>query len=197
MVLHNIGTVYSRQGEHKLALASYEDSMVDAQEAGYERMEMECMGAIGGTSRALGDYEKSERYLQKSITVSKRLGDKRITASQLKNLGLTYLAMGDVLQAKRTLKSGLEISWSTETTPDALSIVSAYARAVAQQGNLTQALSILLFVRDQDEVRQIDIDSYRSMVDDLLTELPETMLVEAKEAAASLTLAELVKQLLE
>jgi len=196
MVLHNIGTVYSRQEEHKLALASYEEGIACAQEAGYERMVMESMGAIGGTSRALGDYEKSERYLQQSIAVSKKLGDKRITASQLKNLGLTYLEMGDLLRAKRTLKSGLEISWSTETIPDALSIVSAYARAIAQQGQLAQALAILLFVQNQEAARQIDLDSYRPMVNDLLAELPKEIITEAKQSAASLTLATLVNQLL-
>ncbi len=197
MVLHNIGTVYSRQGEHKLALASYEKGMARAQEADYERMVMESMGAIGGTSRAMGDYEKSERYLKQSVAVSKKLGDRRITASQLKNLGLTYLAMGDILQAKRTLKSGLEISWAAQTIPDGLSIVSAYAKAIAQQGELTQALAILLFVQNQGEARQIDIDSYRPMVDDLLTELPEEIVTEAKQSAESLSLAEIVKQLLQ
>ncbi|MAU01843.1 MAG: hypothetical protein CL608_32300 [Anaerolineaceae bacterium] len=196
MVLHNIGTVYSRQREHKLALGSYEEGMACAQEAGYERMIMEVMGAIGGTSRALGDYDKSERYLKQSIAISKKLGDRRITASQLKNLGLTYLEMGDLLQAKRTLKSGLEISWSAQTIPDALSIVSAYARAIAQQGELSQALAILLFVQSQKEVRQIDLDSYRTMVDDLLTELPEGIITEAKQSAASFTLAAIVDHLL-
>jgi tetratricopeptide (TPR) repeat protein len=195
-VLHNIGTVYSRQGEHKLALASYEEALACAQEARYERLVMECLGAIGGTSRTLGNYKKSESHLQKSITMSRLLGDKRIMASHLKNLGLTYLAMGDLLRAKKTLKSALDVSWSTETIPDALSILSAYASTVAQQGELAQALAILLFVQSRDEVRQIDLDSYRPMVDDLLTELPDEIIAEAKQSAASFTLAAIVEQLL-
>ena len=196
MVLHNIGTVYSRQNEVKLALAAYEEALTYAQEADFERMEMESTGAIGGMYRALGEFEKSETHLQRSINTARRLGEKRIMASHMKNLGITYMEMGDVVRAKRTLRAGLEVSWATETIPDTLSILSSFARALAQQGKLQQALEILLFVQTQETARQIDLDNNQPMIDDLLAELPKDIVAQATQSAATLELPLLVEELL-
>ena len=64
------------------------------------------------------------------------------------------------------LISSLEVSWATETIPDALSILSAFARAIAQQGQLQQALEILLFVSTQQTARQIDLDNNQPIIED-------------------------------
>ena len=197
MVMHNIGTAYSRQGETHLAMEAYKEGLAFAQKAGYERMVMESMGAIGGMYRQSGDYEKSESHLQQSIEMARKMGDKRIMASHMKNVGMTYLDWGDVVKAKRMLKSGLEVSWEAETYPDALSIISVFARAIAQQGKLQGALEMLLFVQTQkDTARLIDLETNQSIVDDLLAELPDDLVTQAHEAAASLTLPKLIKQIL-
>ena len=196
MLLHNIGTAYSRQGEVKLALAAYEEGLVHAKESRYERLVMELIGGIGGMYRTLGEFEKSERELKKSIHMGKLLGDKRVTASNMKGLGITYLEKGDVIKAKRMLISSLEVSWATETIPDALSILSAFARAIAQQGQLQQALEILLFVSTQKAARKIDLDNNQPIVDDLLAELPPEMVTNAENSAADTELSNLVGQLL-
>ena len=100
MLLHNVGTAYSRQGEVKLALAAYEEGLVHAKEARYERLVMELTGGIGGMYRILGEFEKSESQLKKSIHMGKLLGDKRVTAINMKGLGITYLEKGDVIQSE-------------------------------------------------------------------------------------------------
>ncbi|WP_420629245.1 protein kinase domain-containing protein [Candidatus Leptofilum sp.] len=196
MLLHNIGTAYSRQEEHKLALDAYQEALGYAREAGFTRLEMECIGAIGGTYRTLGEFKKSEAHLQRSIAIATTIGERRVLASMTKNLGITYLEVGNVLKAKRTLKSALAQSWATETVPDALSTLSAYARVMASQGQLEQALTILLFVKAEDRVRQIDIDSYQPIVEELMAELPPDFVARAEQSATKLTLPNLVNQII-
>ncbi|WP_420641104.1 tetratricopeptide repeat protein [Candidatus Leptofilum sp.] len=196
MLLHNIGTAYSRQEETELALEAYQEALGYAREAGFTRLEMECIGAMGGAYRTLGEFKKSESHLLRSIALAKQIGENRVLASLSKNLGITYLDVGDVLKAKKTLKSALSLSWATETVPDALSILSAYARAVASQGQLENALAILLFVKTEDRIRQIDVDNNQPIIDELTAELPPEFVSRAEQSAAMFTLPELVSQII-
>ena len=56
-----------------------------------------------------GDYEQGKKYLEKSLSLRKEIGDKKEIAGSLNNIGVIILEQGDFNQSKKYLEESLDI----------------------------------------------------------------------------------------
>ena len=67
-------------------------------------------GIIGNACRSAGDFSRAKEYHVKSLSISKRLGDKRCDGSCYHNIGVCYTSLGDHKKGIENYKRALEIS---------------------------------------------------------------------------------------
>jgi len=92
------------------ALNLFENALEFATKANnhfYEAVWLEC---IGVTHYQIGDFEKAIDYYRKALQASTPIesGNNSVTGDALGNLGLTYLVLGQHLEAIRLLREAYE-----------------------------------------------------------------------------------------
>ncbi len=74
---------------------------------------------------SLGKYANANEYLQKALTLSKKIGDKKVESGVYGNLGTVFQSIGDFTKAKEYVETALTIS---KETGDRYSEATNYAK---------------------------------------------------------------------
>ncbi len=119
--------------------------MVDAaallEETGQYELQGFMLSTIGGLHFDIGQYEESERWDQKSLALSRKVGDPRNEASALGHLGRTALALGRYGQARHFFLEGLEIARALENKTLIISALHRLGQTALATGDLETAVS--------------------------------------------------------
>ena len=126
MVLEELGSVATGQGDRVTARSYFEQALVLAQEQGDERALAAAYNALAQLCRMEGDLDTAEKLYEKMLALSRRLEDRETIAVGLLNLSMVSIdrALGDratglLLEAlaiaeetgsRRMGQSGLEVA---------------------------------------------------------------------------------------
>ncbi|MEW6492028.1 MAG: CHAT domain-containing tetratricopeptide repeat protein [Cyanobacteriota bacterium] len=106
--LSNLGNAYHALGDYPKAIESHEQSLVITREIQDSWGEGAVLGNLGNAYRAVGDYAKAIEYQQQSLAIAQKIDDKDGEGIALNNLGLALFKKGNLSEAERTLRAGIE-----------------------------------------------------------------------------------------
>jgi serine/threonine-protein kinase len=99
---------------------------------------------IGQVYTDLGDYEKADRLLMKSLTTRREAsGDTREVADALFNLGVLRWRQSNFAEAELVFRQAYDIwkeMYGTEVHPDVAGALNALALSISKQGRLAEAV---------------------------------------------------------
>ena len=90
------------------ALVQYRLAIRSAQQAGDQATEAECMAGMGRVHRALGRHADAIRWFEDALSLDKRLGLTAAVAADQGELGLSFLALGDVKEARKRFRKSFD-----------------------------------------------------------------------------------------
>ena len=104
----------------------------------------ELQNVIGQVYTDLGDYERADRLLMKSLTTRREAsGDTREVADALFNLGVLRWRQSNFAEAEIVFREAYDIRkelYGTELHPDVAGALNALALSISKQGRLTEAV---------------------------------------------------------
>ena len=118
----NLATVYRSVGEYEKAREHLEKSLVITKEIGDRNGEATCYTNLGSVYQSVGDrnggsvyqsvgeYEKAREHLDKSLVITKEIGDRNGEATCYSNLGTVYGSVGEYEKAREHLEKSLVIT---------------------------------------------------------------------------------------
>jgi CHAT domain-containing protein len=71
------------------------------------------LGNLGNAYDSLGDYQKAIDFHQQSLAITKQIGDKAGEGLALNNFGVTLFKSGQLAEAEKVLKQGIEV-WKSQ-----------------------------------------------------------------------------------
>lgn len=95
-------------GDLPTALVQYRLAIRSAQQAGDQALEAECMAGLGRVHRALGRHADAIRWFEDALAVDKRLKLPGAVAADQSELGLSYLALGDLREAEKRFRRSFD-----------------------------------------------------------------------------------------
>src|SRR6478672_9301011 len=111
--LLNLGNAYDSLGDYPKAIEYYQQSLAIAQEIKDRRGEGQSLLNLGGTYQSLGDYAKAIEYHQQSLAIAREIGDRNAEGQSLNNLGYAFFKTGNLTQAEKILRTGIE-TWESQ-----------------------------------------------------------------------------------
>jgi CHAT domain-containing protein len=90
------------------ALVQYRLALRAAQQAGDQAGEAECMAGMGRVHRSLGRHADAIGWFEDALALDKRLGLTAAVAADHGELGLSYLALGDLKEARKRLRKSFD-----------------------------------------------------------------------------------------
>ncbi len=107
-------------------------------------VQAELQNVIGQVYTDLGDYEKADRLLMKSLTTRREAsGDTREVADALFNLGVLRWRQSNFAEAELVFRQAYNIRkelYGTEVHPAVAGALNALALSISKQGRLTEAV---------------------------------------------------------
>ena len=107
-------------------------------------VQAELQNVIGQVYTDLGDYQKADRLLMKSLTTRREAsGDTREVADALFNLGVLRWRQSDFAEAELVFQQAYDIRkelYGTELHPDVAGALNALALSISKQGRLAEAV---------------------------------------------------------
>ena len=107
--LNNLGSCYYSLGNHKKAIAYYQQYHDISKEIGDQQGVASSLETLGICYRSLGQYEKASAYHQQSLEINEEMGNRQGVASSLDNLGTCYRSLGQYEKAIAHHQQSLEI----------------------------------------------------------------------------------------
>jgi len=111
--LGNLGTPYYRLGDYTKAIEYYQQRLAITREIKDRYGEGESLGNLGLAYSSLGDYTKAIEYQQQSLVIAREIGNKEGEGTSLNNLGLVLQKSGNLLEAEKILRTGIEV-WESQ-----------------------------------------------------------------------------------
>ena len=107
-------------------------------------VQAELQNVIGQVYTDLGDYERADRLLMKSLTTRREAsGDTREVADAMFNLGVLRWRQSNFAEAELVFREAYDIRkelYGTELHPDVAGALNALALSISKQGRLTEAV---------------------------------------------------------
>lgn len=194
--LTSLGTSYIRQYDYQQALPYYEQALAIAKEEGNQLIMMINTSNLGSVQYGFRQYPLSIDYYQRSLVMARSLGEERWIAANLNGLALTYLALGELTTAERTLREALMVGQQSDSIPDTLGSIGQLGHVFARRGQLDSALKALLFVEQHPATMARDHLYNEPLLVELRSELPATVFAQAAAWAASQGVESVVRWLL-
>ena len=126
-LLHNIGSVFKRQGEYKKALDYYEQELVLGREIKSDKIIAEGLYLSASMYSTLGNKEKGDNYRTQSLRIYENLGDKKMVALLTGNLARNYADNGNYKKSNKYLNQALKIFTEEKEYNHMASLQSAIA----------------------------------------------------------------------
>jgi CHAT domain-containing protein/Flp pilus assembly protein TadD len=136
-VLGNIGLVYYSLGDYEKALEYQKQSLAIVQEIKDRQGEGATLGNLGSACLALKDYGEAIGYFYQSLAIAREIKDRRVEGASLNNLGIALVESGNLIEAEKTLLSGIDI-W--ENLREQLGSHYAYKVSIFEQQSCTYSL---------------------------------------------------------
>lgn len=110
IVTGNLGNIFLEQTKYLEATQAYYDALKIFQKQGERSYEATMLSNIGAINEEIGNYDLALSYYQKSISIYKNIGAKRIatTSSQMK-IGSIYFKKEEYSKAKFVFDGALEL----------------------------------------------------------------------------------------
>ncbi len=106
--LGNLGNAYNALGNYVKAIDYQQQSLAIANVTKNRQAEEQSLSNLANAYLAMGDYAKAINYQQQSLAIAKEIGDKDGEGKTLNNLGFALFKQGNLKQAERVLRSGIE-----------------------------------------------------------------------------------------
>jgi tetratricopeptide (TPR) repeat protein len=106
--LGNLGVAYDALGDYAKAIEYHQQRLAIAREIKDRLGEGQSLGNLGIAYKSLGDYAKAIEYYQQSLAIAKGIGDRIGEGNNLNNLGNTLFKTGNLTQAEKILRTGIE-----------------------------------------------------------------------------------------
>ena len=106
--LGNLGSAYDALGDYAKAIEYHQQRLAIAREIKDRLGEGQSLGNLGIAYKSLGDYAKAIEYYQQSLAIAKGIGDRIGEGNNLNNLGNTLFKTGNLTQAEKILRTGIE-----------------------------------------------------------------------------------------
>ena len=106
--LGNLGIAYKSLGDYAKAIEYHQQSLAIEREIKDRNGEGISLGNLGVTYHSLGDYTKAIEYHQQRLAIAREIGDKDGEGLALNNLGYALFKSGNLPQAEKTLRAGIE-----------------------------------------------------------------------------------------
>jgi tetratricopeptide (TPR) repeat protein len=139
-----LGRAYSDLGELQEGIKDLESALANARAENHRRLEGDCLSSLCKVYREYGDYESAIRYGSKGADLSHEIGADRIEGSNLGNLGIAYLALGNIDIAYEKLVEALKIAERTHSLTDQQLWRIALAEVYLRRQDLNTAYSTVL-----------------------------------------------------
>jgi CHAT domain-containing protein/tetratricopeptide (TPR) repeat protein len=111
--LGSLGLAYHSLGDYAKAIKYHQQSLAIAREIKDRQGEGVSLGNLGNAYLALGDYAKAIEYHQQRLVIAREIGDKDGEGVVLNNLGLALQKSGNLSEAERTFRTGIEV-WESQ-----------------------------------------------------------------------------------
>ncbi|MEM3493985.1 MAG: DUF2791 family P-loop domain-containing protein, partial [Thermoplasmata archaeon] len=95
-IYRNLGWVYEKKGEYKVAVDYYQKAAELSDKVGDEILVGEAYHRLGTGLWFLGDLKRAKEYIEKGLEIRKKYNLKKGIAGSYNNLGIIYGDMGDV-----------------------------------------------------------------------------------------------------
>jgi tetratricopeptide (TPR) repeat protein len=105
----NLGSAYSRMGQHHRAIACYDEALRLARENNDLRGEGTWLGNLGGCTNELGWNDRAIEYHEQALVIQRDVRDKTGESGALANLGNIYSEVGQLARAVDYYKRALDI----------------------------------------------------------------------------------------
>ncbi len=113
----NMGIVYMRQGRFDESIASHNKALDMARELGVERDEAFVYNDLGSVYFLSGyDLQKAIDYLRRAIAIRERINERIEIAYTYNYLGQVYRQLGNLKEAERWMKKGLQMAVETSNS---------------------------------------------------------------------------------
>lgn len=107
--LNNLGMACDELGEHKDAIALYEQRLIIAREMGDLAAEAQTQGNLGVSYKNSGDPVRAIECFEEQLSIAKRLNDARGEANALCGLGIAHARLAHAARAAEYQQRSLEI----------------------------------------------------------------------------------------
>ncbi|MBH8565939.1 tetratricopeptide repeat protein [Nostoc sp. CENA67] len=107
--LGNLGLAYYALGDYKKAIEYHSSSLAIAREINDRNGEGRSLGNLGIAYGALKDYTKMIEYEQQSLAIAREINDRNGEAKSLNNLGVAFQKSGNLKEAEKILRAGIEV----------------------------------------------------------------------------------------
>lgn len=141
IILNNIASVYSDQGELQKALAYHQKALAISQERGDRRGESLDLNNIGLIYRDLADYPKAIANEQQALKLAIELGDRDGEGTFRSNLGGIKSDTGRYAEAQLEYQQALKIAKQLKQPDQESAILSAIGGDYNAQGKYAEAIA--------------------------------------------------------
>jgi CHAT domain-containing protein len=138
--LYGVGCAYAVRGDYERALIGLHESVEILDSHGDVRGKPIRLASIGEVYRRLGQYRLAIDYLMKALKLSRELHTDRGSEEQaLTSLGWSYLALGDLVQARQCYLEALPLRRESGDRDGEAVTLLGLAQVERQQGDLQKA----------------------------------------------------------
>ncbi|HEY9892716.1 MAG TPA: CHAT domain-containing tetratricopeptide repeat protein [Candidatus Sericytochromatia bacterium] len=145
--LGSLGNAYSNLGDYTKAIEYHQQSLAIAREINNRRAEGTSLMNLGNAYDSLGDYAKAIDYHNQSLIIARKISDKDGEGKSLNNLGVALFKSGNLTEAEKTLRTGIEV-W--ESLRAKLGGNDAYKISIFEgQANTYRTLQLVLIAQNK------------------------------------------------
>jgi len=162
--LTNLGKVAYALGEYAEARWFFEQSLQTRADLGDARGVAISYNRLGDAAMALGDPAEAGRRYAQSLDLLREVGNQWGMAESLINLGQLASTQSRDAATTRLLQEALRLALDTQSAPQVVTIMAAFAPIVRRSGQAAWADELARFVAAEP----VSFDSYRPHADRLL-----------------------------
>lgn len=195
MALKNLGNIAGDQGDNKQALAWYAEGLVVSRAIGFRWGEAALLNNQGNIAWLQGDYQQAKQLCAQSVATWREIGYQYGLSGSLETLGNVATTLAEYADARAYFREAMETAVAIDAVPLILEIFVGVARFCAQTGELSEALTLLTFVRAHPALDQEGRIKAQSAWDELLLQT-DTMCTPFLREPKRPTLTEMVANVL-
>jgi putative nucleotidyltransferase with HDIG domain len=152
------GKAYASMGKLEEAVEEYQKVLNHCRESGHMAVKAETFSQIGQLLGKQGDHDRALGYHQRAIGAYRRLEDKPGLCKALRNLGVTYIELGEFEEAEDTYKAAVAIAGQFKNKVLYADLINNLGAISNMRGNWRRALDLyresLVIYTAGDELRK-------------------------------------------